>query len=127
MRKAITRREAIKISKRTGYDINPGDGRTFYATTDDEQGVWEFDSKKERDEWVRMDNEKNMTQDVIIVRVYASKDIDGFHAYKAGDQIQVHHGVRVEADPETIRIYHANGLHTCYKADGVRIEMEVEG
>lgn len=49
MLKAITRKQAIEIGNRTGYPVTEGDGRTFYATNESESGVWEFDSKKDRD------------------------------------------------------------------------------
>ena len=52
MKKAITRKEAEKIAERTGYPLTEGDGRTFYATDEKETGVWEYDSKRERDESV---------------------------------------------------------------------------
>jgi len=47
--KSITRKEAEKIAERTGYPLTENDGRTFYATNENETGVYEFDSKKERD------------------------------------------------------------------------------
>lgn len=49
--KKITAREAEKIMDRLGLCYG-NDGRTFYATDDEESEVWEFDSKKERDEWL---------------------------------------------------------------------------
>lgn len=50
--KAITRKQAQKIGERSGYPITENDGRTFYATDEKESEVWEYDSKKERDEAV---------------------------------------------------------------------------
>lgn len=47
--KPITRRQAKAIGEKTGYPITEGDGRTFYATNEEETEVWEFDSKAERD------------------------------------------------------------------------------
>lgn len=49
MKKPINAREAEKLMKKLGLCFG-GDGRTFYATNEDETEVWEFDSKKERDD-----------------------------------------------------------------------------
>lgn len=51
--KAITAREAKRIGEETGFPITEGDGRTFYATDDCEEEVYEFDSKRERDEFLK--------------------------------------------------------------------------
>lgn len=54
--KAITAAQAKRIGEKTGYPISWGNGRTFYATNEEESGVWEFDSKRERDAWVARNN-----------------------------------------------------------------------
>lgn len=51
MYRAITSKEAVKIMKRLNLCYGQ-DGVTFYATNQEESEVWEFDTKKERDEWV---------------------------------------------------------------------------
>ena len=50
--RAITRKEAERILRKNGYAISESDGRTFYLTNEDESEVWEYDSKKKRDEAV---------------------------------------------------------------------------
>lgn len=47
--KAITRKQAQKIGMKSGYPITEDDGRTFYATNEEETEVWEFDTKAKRD------------------------------------------------------------------------------
>ena len=54
--KSITARYAEKLLQKLGHDYG-NDGRTFYATNEEEDEVWEFDSKKERDEFVNRANE----------------------------------------------------------------------
>ena len=49
--KAITAKYAEELLRKLGNDYG-GDGRTFYATNEEETEVWEFDSKRERDEFV---------------------------------------------------------------------------
>ena len=49
--KAITAKQAEKLLKKLGL-TSVDNGVTFYATSDDESAVWEFDSKKERDAFV---------------------------------------------------------------------------
>ena len=49
--KAITAKQAEKLLKKLGLTAMDN-GITFYATSDDESGVWEFDTKRERDEFV---------------------------------------------------------------------------
>ena len=49
--KAITAKYAEELLRKLGNDYG-GDGRTFYATNEEETEVWEFDNKKERDEFV---------------------------------------------------------------------------
>ena len=48
---AITAKQAEKLLKKLGL-TSVDNGVTFYATSDDESAVWEFDSKKERDAFV---------------------------------------------------------------------------
>ncbi len=50
--KKITAREAVKIAKNLGACVD-GDGTTFYATNGDESELYEFDTRKERDEFVK--------------------------------------------------------------------------
>lgn len=50
-KKAITANQAYKLIAKLGLDFGD-DGRTFYATNEEESEVWEFDSKAERDEFV---------------------------------------------------------------------------
>ena len=54
--KAITAREAKRIGEKTGFPPTEGDGRTYYATNEEETELWEYDSKKERDEHVEKHN-----------------------------------------------------------------------
>lgn len=49
--KAITAKYAEELLRKLGFDFG-GDGRTFYATNDEETEIWEFDTKRERDEFV---------------------------------------------------------------------------
>lgn len=49
--KAITAKQAEKLLKKLGL-TSVDNGVTFYATSDDESAVWEFDSKIERDAFV---------------------------------------------------------------------------
>ncbi len=55
MYKAITARQGERLSRRLGLDYG-GDGRTFYATNDNETSVFEFESKKERDNFIKRHN-----------------------------------------------------------------------
>lgn len=49
----ISAKEAIRIERSFGRDLcGEDDGRTFYATDEDRTGVWCFDTKKERDEFI---------------------------------------------------------------------------
>ena len=50
-KKAITAKQAYKLMEKLGLCFGD-DGRTFYATDEEETEVWEFDSKRERDEFV---------------------------------------------------------------------------
>ena len=49
---AISAKEAYKIAERLGVCISD-DGSTFYATNADRTELWEFDTKRERDAFVR--------------------------------------------------------------------------
>lgn len=49
--KKITAKEAQRITRRLGQSL-VDDGLTYYATNEEETGVWTFDSKKERDQAV---------------------------------------------------------------------------
>ena len=51
VKKAITAKQASKLMEKLGLCFGD-DGRTFYATDKEETEVWEFDSKRERDEFV---------------------------------------------------------------------------
>ena len=51
VKKAITAKQASKLMEKLGLCFGD-DGRTFYATDEAETEVWEFDSKRERDEFV---------------------------------------------------------------------------
>ena len=44
----ITAKEAHKLAEELGLCISD-DGRTFYATNKERTEIWEFDSKRERD------------------------------------------------------------------------------
>ena len=50
--KAITAKEAYRLMDELGLCYGD-DGRTYYATNEEHSEVWEFDSKKERDEFVK--------------------------------------------------------------------------
>ena len=52
--KAITAKQAYKLLEKLGLDYG-NDGRTFFATDDEESEVYEFESKKERDEFVNIE------------------------------------------------------------------------
>lgn len=49
---AITAKEAYKIAEILGVCISD-DGTTFYATNEARTDLWEFDTKRERDAFVR--------------------------------------------------------------------------
>lgn len=49
--KKITAKEAYRLMDELGLGYGL-DGTTFYATNDERTEVWEFDTKKERDEFV---------------------------------------------------------------------------
>lgn len=55
--KAISAKKAKEISDRTGMALcGADDGKTFYATNEEEDGVWLFDTKKERDAFIARHN-----------------------------------------------------------------------
>lgn len=61
--KKITAKEAYRLMDQLGLDYGD-DGVTFYATDVDEVGlehaeVWEFDTQKERDDFVQSCNNEN--------------------------------------------------------------------
>ena len=58
--KTITAKEARKLLNKLGLEVND-DARTFYAKNEDNDGVWKFESKAKRDEFVRKvnKNERN--------------------------------------------------------------------
>ena len=51
MRKAITAGQAKKLARKLGLDMGD-DGVTFYATNAEETELFEFDRKRDRDEFV---------------------------------------------------------------------------
>ena len=56
-KKAITAKSAERILRKLGIDYG-NDGRTFYATNVEETEIWEFDNKRERDEFVNRQADK---------------------------------------------------------------------
>lgn len=55
--KAITSKKADQIAKKLGRDISD-DGITFYATNENEAEIYCFDSKSERNNFVKAYNDK---------------------------------------------------------------------
>lgn len=55
--KAITAKKAEQITRKLGRDIS-NDGITFYATNEEETEIYCFDSKSERNDFVKAYNEK---------------------------------------------------------------------
>ena len=53
--KVITAKEARKLLEKLGLEVND-DARTYYAKTENNDGVWKFESKAKRDEFVRKVN-----------------------------------------------------------------------
>lgn len=48
--KKITYKEAKKLAEKLGLCFGgESDGRTFYATDEDETELWEYDTKEQRD------------------------------------------------------------------------------
>lgn len=60
MMKKITAKEAYRLADKLGQCFY-ADGTTFYATNEDETEIYDFDSKKERDEFVERNNGKIFT------------------------------------------------------------------
>ena len=56
MRK-ISAREAYRIMREAGLDPDD-DGMTFFAYDEDSEEIYEFDTKRERDEFVATANSK---------------------------------------------------------------------
>ena len=53
----VTAREALKIAKRLGLAPDE-DTRTFYAYDEKNDEIYEFDSKRERDEFIERANNR---------------------------------------------------------------------
>lgn len=53
--KKISAREAEIIAKKIGIQID-GDGITFYATNNEENAIFAFDTKRERDDFIKKHN-----------------------------------------------------------------------
>lgn len=52
--KAITAKQAKKLSLEIGVCFGGEmDGRTFYATNEEETELWEFDTRRERDSFIK--------------------------------------------------------------------------
>lgn len=49
--KKITSKQAYKLAKKLGLEICE-DGRTFYATNEQETELWEFDTLRERNDFL---------------------------------------------------------------------------
>ena len=49
--KRLTATQAYKLAIKLGIDVS-NDGKTYYASNNDESEVYCFDSKRERDEFV---------------------------------------------------------------------------
>lgn len=50
--KAITARQAHKIAQILGIDIDD-ESTTYYAADEEETEIWSFDTKKERDDFIK--------------------------------------------------------------------------
>lgn len=50
--KSITAKEAERLATKLNIDAS-GDGRTYYATNNAESELYEFDTKAERDSFVK--------------------------------------------------------------------------
>lgn len=48
----LSAKEAHKLADKLGIDIED-DGVTFYATDEDKTEIWAFDTKKERDQFIK--------------------------------------------------------------------------
>ena len=55
MFKKVTARQGERICRKLGLDYGM-DGRTFYATDENETRIFEFDTKKERDKFIERHN-----------------------------------------------------------------------
>lgn len=53
MIKAISAKEGYRVLKARGLDANDDCQRTFFAIDDEAQEIYEFDTKIERDNFVR--------------------------------------------------------------------------
>ena len=49
---AITVKEAYRIAKELGINITQDNNRTYFATNEKRTELWEFDTKKERDDFI---------------------------------------------------------------------------
>jgi hypothetical protein len=47
----LTAKEAQRLAEKLGLDIGD-DGRTYYATNEEQTEIWEFDTKTERDKFI---------------------------------------------------------------------------
>ena len=56
--KAITAREARKINLANGMSVCDDDVKTYWAATEDETETIDFETKEERDEFVKRNNSK---------------------------------------------------------------------
>lgn len=52
MKKAITAKQAYKLAEELGVCIS-NDGTTYYATNEEHTELWEFETKRERDNFVK--------------------------------------------------------------------------
>ena len=85
--KVITAKYAYELTEKLGLCVGD-DGRTFYATNEDETEVWEFDTKKERDDFVIEAIKREIEQEVDKQYNIESHKPDGFgdnmYQYKLG-------------------------------------------
>lgn len=56
MLKAITSKQAYALNKKLGMCLDE-EHKTFYATNETETGIWEFDTKAERDKAIKASKE----------------------------------------------------------------------
>lgn len=57
MLKKISPKEAEKINRRNGMDTYEDDGRTFWATNEDETETYPFGTNKEREKAIKQNAE----------------------------------------------------------------------
>ena len=58
--KKLTWKEAIKVNENLGLETwEDDDKRLYWASTDDETAIWSFDSAKERNDFVTLENSHN--------------------------------------------------------------------